>query len=206
LKTDTKPLKAYTVREEDEGHAVVVFASTNVAARRDGAGRLDAEFGSVECHRSPEFDAYAEAGKVPPLVMIAHDWWFECGHCGRTVSRDAYLDDDEGEPMEPAADGQWVYCSEAHRMAHWAERRVVAAREAAAIEACAIRFHGLPLTNLRGVRHYSVCGGELVDACDFDFPGRVGMLARWNIGDDHVFVSQCDVDAWKAVQATVGPA
>lgn len=168
--------KAYTVREDYDGHCVVVFARSNAEARRKGGNELNLSFEEVEsCRRAPEFDAYAEAGDVPPLVMIEHGWWYECGYCGRQVSSEGYMDDDEQDPMEPSTDGKFVYCNGAHQMAHWAARRETAAREHAAIEACALKFFGLPITNLRGVQHYSVGGHDLVDACDFDFPGRKGI-------------------------------
>lgn len=67
------------------------------------------------------------------------------------------------------------------------------------------RFHGWPISNLRGVRHYQIGGRETVEACDFDFPGRAGMPARWDIGDGQVWVSQCDVPAWEALRAQFEP-
>lgn len=192
-----KPRVAYTVREDSEGHAVVVFATNGAAARRSGANELNLSFEEVEsCRRSPEFDAYAEAGEVPPLVAIACGWWFECQHCNRQV--DEYTE-------APVADGQTVYCSPSHRMAEWVERRDRERREAASIEACAIKYHGWPISNLRGVRHHDHRKGcDPVDACDFDFPGRAGLPARWDIGDDQVWISECDREAFNDMQAKFG--
>lgn len=195
-----RPLLAYTVSEPGEGRGVVVFATGGAAARRKGAGELELTFQEVDsCCRSPEFDRYAP-GPVPPLVMIDHGWWFECCHCGHHI--DIYAVDPDGDELDPVADGQSVYCSKAHMMAEWAERRERQARDDAAVEACAIQFHGLPISNLRGVRgghHYKAGGRDTVACCEFDFPGRTGMLARWDVGGDTVFVSRCDVDVWNAL-------
>lgn len=190
--------KAYTVREADEGHAVVVFTTNGAEARRLGAEKLDETFESVEsCCRSPEFDSYAEAGKVPPLVAIAHGWWFECDHCGHHVTSDA--EGPNGEELQPVADGERVYCNEAHLMAEWRLKRDRQARMNAAIEACALKFDGLPIFDLRGYEHYSAGGREIVTCCDFDFPGRKGLNARWDLGESTVWISECDREAWAAM-------
>lgn len=191
--------KAYTVSED--GHAVVVFATNGAEARRLGAGELDTTFeGAESCRRSPEFDSYADAGQVPPLVAIQHGWWFECSHCGHKIS-DGYEGPD-GEELQPIADGRDVYCSQAHMMSEWAERRERLARVHASIEACAQRFHGRPIFDLRGYEHYAAGGRDTVSCCDFDFPGRKGLYARWDIGSEHVYISECDLDAWAATGRT----
>jgi hypothetical protein len=198
-------MKAYEVREPDEGHAVVVFASSGAEARRLGASELDVSFEGVEyCRRAPQFDAYydvdADVGKVPPLVLIQHGWWFECSHCGHTVSSDG--EDREGNPLEPVADGERVYCNQAHQMAEWRERRTRSDRMNAVIEACALKFYGWPISNLSAHEHYKAGGRDTVACCDFDFPGRKGMHARWDLGEETVWISQCDQDAWAAMAAT----
>jgi len=191
--------KAYTVREDDEGHCVVVFATSGAEARRLGGHELDLSFEEVDsCVRAPEFDAYAEAGKVPPLVAIAHGWWFECDHCGHKVDEDA--EGPDGEELHPVADGQRVYCNEAHMMAEWRERRTRQDRMNAVVEACALKFFDWPIFDLRGAEHYKAGGHETVACCDFDFPGRKGMHARWDLGDELVYISECDRDAWQAAK------
>ena len=57
-----------------------------------------------------------------------------------------------------------------------------------------------PIFDLRGHEHYKTGGHETVACCDFDFPGRKGMHARWDLGDDLVYISECDRDAWQAVK------
>ena len=72
----------------------------------------------------------------------------------------------------------------------------------ASIEACAQRFHGRPIFDLRGYEHYAAGGRDTVSCCDFDFPGRKGLYARWDIGSEHVYISECDLDAWAATGRT----
>lgn len=189
--------KAYTVREDEEGHAVVVFATSGAEARRLGGDELGLSFEEVDsCVRAPEFDAYAEAGKVPPMVAIEHGWWFECNHCGHKVDQDA--EGPDGEELHPVADGQRVYCNAAHMMAEWRERRTREDRMNAVVEACALKFYGWQIFDLRGHEHYKVGGRDTVACCEFDFPGRKGMHARWDLGDELVYISECDREAWKA--------
>lgn len=112
--------RAYTVREDGEGHCVVVFATSGAEARRLGGYKLDLSFEEVDsCVRAPEFDAYADTGKVPPLVAIAHGWWFECDYCGHKVDEDA--EGPDGEELHPVADGQRVYCNASHLMDKWVD-------------------------------------------------------------------------------------
>jgi hypothetical protein len=83
-----KPLKAWTVGEDGEGHCVVVFHNHGLAARREGASELGYDFEDVECSRSKEFDQFAHLGYVPAGDLIAHGWWFECNHCCGRVTED----------------------------------------------------------------------------------------------------------------------
>ena len=189
--------KAYTVREADEGRCVVVFAASGAEARRLGGYKLYLSFEEVDsCVRAPEFDAYADAGKVPPLVAIAHGWWFECDHCGHKVDSDG--EGPEGEELHPVADGERVYCNVGHLMAEWRVRRTQQSRMNAVVEACSLKFYGWPIFDLRGHEHYQEGRRDTVACCDFDFPGRKGMHARWDLGDETVWISECDKDAWQA--------
>ena len=193
----TRAKKAYTVTEDDEGRSVVVFAKSGAEARRMGGHEHGLTFEEVDsCRRSPEFDAYVDAGKVPPLVMIEHGWWFECDYCGHRV--DSGAEGPDGEELHIVADGARVYCNNEHLMAEWRRRRTLQDRMNAVVEACAIKFHGWPISDLRGHEHYKAGGRDTVACCDFDFPGRKGMHARWDLGDASVYISECDREAWKA--------
>ena len=191
--------KAYTMRDDDEGNCVVVFATNSAEARRMGTHELDMDIEEVDsCVRAPEFDDYAGSGKVPPLVAIAHGWWFECSHCGHQVDEDA--EGPGGEELHPVADGQRIYCNSEHLMAEWCERRTHEDRMNAVVEACALTFYDWPIFDLRGHEHYNSGGRDTVVCCDFDFPGRKGIRARWNLGNELVYISECDRDAWQATK------
>ena len=101
--------------------------------------------------------------------------------------------------MQPVADGERVYCNQSHMMVDWRQRRSVRDREHAAIEACSIHFYGWPIFNLKGREYYGPMGRETILSCEFDFPGRKGMLARWNLGDEMVWISQFDQEAWDSI-------
>ncbi len=100
-------LKAYTVNGGDTWGAVVVFATSEKKARRIGGKQIKLEDYEVySCDRSPEFDGYADAGSVPPLVLYANGWQLECGHCYKII--------DPHEDHATASDGNYLYCCDEH--------------------------------------------------------------------------------------------
>jgi hypothetical protein len=86
------PIKAYTVRETDEGTGGILFAHYAIVAHRNGASEWgNGDLSSVECRRTPWADAYAETG-IPARVMVEHGWWFECFGCGIKISEEEFHD------------------------------------------------------------------------------------------------------------------
>jgi hypothetical protein len=72
-----------------------------------GANELNEEFTDVRCRRAPEFDAWAERGKVPWRVLIEdHGWSQECGGCYKSVYSDC-----DGRVY----DDNQVYCNDSCR-------------------------------------------------------------------------------------------
>jgi len=66
-----KKLKAFEVRDNDEGNCVIAFATNGAAARREGGNDLNLEFEDVEsCRRAPWADEYAP-GPVPLHAYLA---------------------------------------------------------------------------------------------------------------------------------------
>ncbi len=197
-------LKAYKVREADEGHCVIVFATNNAAARRNGASELDTDWTSIEsCHRKPQYDSYAEAGCVPPLELIEDGWWFECNHCGTRVGDGEYRydEDDEEHELDPVADANgWVFCCPEHMMLHWAENSARKAAKCAAIEAALTMFPGITKVNGQEFCKAPHCGDTELTAV-FHFPGGTYPV-RWPVGSKELSVSQVDVQAWHAFKET----
>lgn len=83
-----KPMLAYAVLENDERTGGIIYATSNIAARRQGANEYgDGELSYVTCNRAPWADRYH--GKPIPIdLMVLHGWWFECGHCGKRIDED----------------------------------------------------------------------------------------------------------------------
>ena len=86
MRNPGKLVRAYSVQGNDGG--CVVFATSNVLARREGADRLECTFPEIEsCRLAPEFDVYAEAGHVPRQTLVEkHGWWQYCSYCENQVS------------------------------------------------------------------------------------------------------------------------
>lgn len=132
-------LKAYKVAEDFEGHTVIVFATNNATARREGGGELNLSFDEVEsCRRAPAFDDYAP-GPVPAQAFIDNGWWLTCSGCELRVDdngSDEPWVDDEGfdHEREPVFAGTRVWCCAACRARDDAETRERQVGQAAVVE------------------------------------------------------------------------
>lgn len=173
----TEKLKAYIVSNGDPECDTIQFATTNVAARRQGANLMDEDFGSVTCHRLPWADEYAETG-VTPAAYIANGWFYECGSCGLRV---------DSETEAPAYGMDLVFCCEECKADEVAERKAEDDIKQAVIDAALAKFPGI--TRVKGYVR-----GEVKTAY-FYFPGGSHQVT-WEVGKDHVSVSQSDVEHW----------
>lgn len=197
-------LKAYVVREDDEGNCAITFATNGAAARRDGANELDLSFEEVEsCRREPAFDQYAP-GPVPLHATLAAGWWHECNHCGvrfDSEGRHGEGEDEREDAFEPVQDAKRSnYCSPTCMMTHWAEMRDRAKREHAAIEAALVRW---PMATGVVAHEYSK-GWPHRDTeirAQLNLPG-MKYPVHWVPGAPTVSVSQCDVEAFKRLGGT----
>ena len=97
-----KPLLAYAVTEDFEGMGGIVFARSNIEARKWGAREYnDGELGGMTCKRVPWADRYASERDIPISAMVDVGWHFECHGCGRRIDTDlAYTYDDGIEETE----------------------------------------------------------------------------------------------------------
>lgn len=106
-------MKAFRVSNAYEENAVIVFHTSNAAARRLGATALNEGFEDVTCKRDPEFDQYAP-GPVPWQMLIEkHGWWHSCWNCDNRVCLGETIETDDGEEIEiqPVYDTQdRVFC------------------------------------------------------------------------------------------------
>ena len=199
-----KPLLAYEVREPNEGHCIIRFASSSAAARREGANELDCGFNEVEhCHRKPQFDQYAP-GPVPKTVLIEHGWWFECHHCSRRISEDMQQEaEDEGEEhehLEVITDGDAIYCSHSCVMEEFVERRAQKAAQAALIEFFSLMYPDCVIGSI-WVSRAPLQGPDRLGHAQallyFKFPGAQHD-ATFTFGEDCMRISPDDRPAFHA--------
>jgi hypothetical protein len=186
-------LKAYQVTDGGDGNCIR-FATNNATARREGANEIGCDWREVEsCRRRPEFDAYAP-GPIPPAVMIANNWGFECMNSG--CWNWVYSDLDE-KRFSIAGD---PYCCEACMAQHFAKQRGQAAAEAAIQELVELRLPGAKVTEVyvHGQRlepHVQGCGYSAF--ADFTFAGS-HWPGRFVFGEDFYRVHADDHPAFHA--------
>src|SRR5215217_3472 len=84
-------LKAYACMETYEYTGAILFAKTNLEARKWAANEYnDGELGGMSVHRAPWADQYASTGKIPVEQMIWHGWHFECFWSGVRMDEGLY--------------------------------------------------------------------------------------------------------------------
>lgn len=189
-----KPVKAYAVSTNDPEESTIEFATTNVAARRQGADEIGADFSWVSCKRAPWADEFAGKG-IPAKAYIENGWFIGCTHCGRYISEDAYELDEHGDetetPLNPVFDGRDVYCSDEHKAAF--EQQI--ADHNAAFEAFKAKvitgWPDLTFTEFKGAYPLVHCTAL------FTFPGAAypGHIAERD-GELRRYVAREDEAAW----------
>lgn len=198
-------LKAFSVMEDFDGHSVIVFAEKAVVARRNGANELNVDFSEVsECKRLPWADEYAP-GPVPVHVKIENGWWYECNcGCGRRIDNDQGVSDNEDDyeenPMHPVYVGTTaVYwnkgCVEAEAREK-REREEQKARDHEQVTAAVLAKWPFA-TEIGASRGYTGSGQYNALQAHFKFPGADGW-ARWNFGEEKIWIVPADLDAWNA--------
>lgn len=186
-----KPELAYHVVTDDYEESTIAFATSYVAARRQGAQELDVDFSLVSCRRIRWADQYAAGGVIPAKAYIDNGWFISCNHCGAYVSSDSCGTDDEGEevPHEHVYEGANVYC---HQECKDLEVAAIAERarlKQEVIDGLQAAFPGVEV--IRASDH------DTDRWVDFMVPGCLGKIT-WRLGEDHVWVAPRDRDAWDA--------
>ncbi len=116
-------LKAFEVIEREERRGGIVFAKSDVEARRLGANEFnDGEFSGMGVARREELDQYIGKG-VPASVMIEMGWNFECWGCDEEINSDWLHDNHMTSEQVVGNEGGQVYCC-------WTCKANAAAREA----------------------------------------------------------------------------
>lgn len=183
---------AWDVRENEEGRGTIVFHHHSMAARRIGAERLEVEFEYTGAIRSPEFDGYAEQGKVPLSALLKHGWWQECCHCRRKVD----LSDEVLKADEVIIDDEAgaVFCNEECRVEFDLDVKLRNAK----FEAFKLRVQEIR----PDLEFYEFQGGFpwITLVGKFRFPGcKYGGSVRDQDGKEQLtwFISGGDQEAWE---------
>ncbi|MGP0171213.1 hypothetical protein ACSVIJ_04945 [Pseudomonas sp. NCHU5208] len=171
--------KAFIVETDDPDDSVVKFATTNVAARRNGADEIGADFGNVTCKRLPWADQYAGKG-IPPTAFIENGWHYECSTCGDKVGK---------ETPAPVFALDLSFCSAKCHAVEVADRQAAADRKQEVIDALLAKFPGVEVA-------FASDHDERRSA-RFRFPGGQDTV-EWKLGEDTVMVSKRDIEAWNA--------
>ncbi|WP_040616636.1 hypothetical protein [Roseibium sp. TrichSKD4] len=80
--------KAFIVQETQEYTGGIIYAKSNVEARRFGANAFNGgDFSGLHVNRAKQYDKFEQTG-VPARLLIADGWHFECHGCGMTVDED----------------------------------------------------------------------------------------------------------------------
>lgn len=195
---DPAPRKvlAYSVETNDPEESTIQFATSNAAARRQGADEIGADFGDVSCRRAQWADQYAGQDFIPAEAYIDAGWWFDCNHCGTRCDSDASRWDEETETdihLDLAFDGQVVYCSAECKTGHEADVASRNARFEAFKEKVVSAQPGVTFIEFTG--GYPHCG----DSARFTFPGAQygGSVSQTEDGQDLEWcVAQGDKAAW----------
>lgn len=215
-----KPLLAFCVSEDFDGHATIVFSASHVVARRKGADELDSEFGSVSCRRAHWADEFTP-GPVPARAMLENGWWFEeCTGCGRYMSGDDLYegDDDDENPaaIDPVGTQHAPYCTEACRQAYLKRKARRERFEKKAYDVLAAelmrRYPGVTLAGPQ-CHHHKYVGRHAPSRRDrvlcisiaFQFPGskypgtyRYDLDHKAAKGTRQLWVANGDAAAWDA--------
>lgn len=118
---------AYSYLELNEWTGGIVFAKSNIEARRLGANLLNMDdIGGMEVKRRKDLDKYEGKG-VPAWLLVSDGWHFECHGCGMRI--DDCSMEDASLPITGivGAESGAIYCCHTCRMEARAEH---AAQEA----------------------------------------------------------------------------
>lgn len=180
-------MKAYICTTEYDGAGGVVFAKSNLAARKISANEWnDGELGGMHVNRAPSLDQYFGAG-VPAKVLIRDfgwSWEDGCANCGRGLN--AWQLEEDGIDIEGVVgtDTSLVFCCQSCSDAYSYEKEMKNNAGMKVIEFLIEyvkrMFDGV---SVKRTHHFTTGKGGLYTTeqaiVDFDFPGsRYGASIR----------------------------
>lgn len=192
-----RKMLAYSVETNDPEESNIQFATSNAAARRQGADEIGTDFsGIVSCRRAHWADPYADLRYIPAKAYIDAGWWFDCNHCGTHCDSDASRFDEETETyiaLDLVFDGRVVYCSAECKIGHDTEVSARNAKFEAFKDAAAKARPEVTFTGFTGGYPYCANSGK------FTFPGAQygGSVSDTEDSDQLTWwVCAVDKDAW----------
>lgn len=93
--------KAYIVQEPDEGSGMVIYAASDIAARKQGAIELtgDERIAGITCRRCPALDDKEDDPRAQTRHLLNLGWVFHLDGCHRVTEED--------HPFVPRSGGVW---------------------------------------------------------------------------------------------------
>lgn len=185
--------KAYICMDTYECTGGVIFAKSNIAARKIAANEWnDGELGGLSVRRAPGLDKYSDTKRVPAWELIVkHGWNWEdgCSYCGQSLNYDDLEDAGKDPTKVVGFDGTHVYCDDkCHQSYMAAEKRKNEAGQYFLDEMIRRVKERFGDVDIARTHHYTVerdgCITTEQAIVDFDFPGRKFMHASWRYSKD----------------------
>ncbi|WP_330114114.1 hypothetical protein SA496_15715 [Pseudomonas sp. JS3066] len=192
-----KPLKAYHVGEDSDGHQVIVFATSSAAGRRIGGNELNLMFEEVTfCRRAPWADEFAGQPFIPAKAYHEQGWWLSCNNCETQLYDDA--EDDDGNRLQIVYEGRHAYCNQDCKDAR--------DREVADLNAKGEAFKAKVLAARSDLTFtkWSVGWPRITQSVLFTFPGgryHGELRDQDGTGALEIYVANGDKDAWAVYEA-----
>jgi hypothetical protein len=185
-------VKAYICIETYECQGGVVFAETNLAARKIASYEWnDGELGGLSVRRAPNLDKYYGKGVPAWDLIVNHGWrWEGCCNCGQSLDYDDLEDVGKDPTKVVGYDGCLVFCDQKCKDEYTKDEQEKDATGnaflSAMIDRLKKRFGDIEIarTHHFTTKRDGYCTTEQA-IVDFDFPGRKYMHASWRYSNDN---------------------
>lgn len=185
-------MKAYICIETYECQGGVVFAETNLAARKIAAYEWNGdELGGLSVRRAPDLDKYYGKGVPAWELIVNHGWhWDGCRNCGQYLEYDALIDEGKDPTNVVGYDGGMVFCDEGCKDAYTKDEEEKDAAGNAFLSAMISRLRRrFGDIDIMRTHHFTTkrdghCITEQA-IVEFDFPGRKYAHASWRYSNDY---------------------
>ena len=164
----TSILKAYMCRSDAYEACDIIFAETRGKASWQFIRHwCEGDFVDQTARRAPAYDKYGSMGNIPASVLVWDGWYFECHHCGESIS-EGTLDDLGMTPdsVIGTVNGA-VYCSEQCRLGREIQKEHISRIENQVLRNLTWRLEDkFGVDNVTEVKHHTYIrdDGKIVEA------------------------------------------